>query len=52
VKNSEIRDSVVGEKSTITDSTLRESMVGDEVVLEGVKGSVTVGDNSEVHSSN
>lgn len=51
VRNSEIRDSVVGERSTITDSTLRESMVGDEVVLEGVKGSVTVGDNSEVHAA-
>ena len=50
VKNSEIRDSVVGEGSSIRDSTLRESMVGDEVVLEGVKGSVTVGDHSEVHS--
>ncbi len=51
VKNSEIRDSVVGERSTITNSTLRESMVGDEVVLEGVKGSVTVGDHSEVRSA-
>ena len=51
VRNSEIRDSVVGERSTITDSTLRQSMVGDEVVLEGVKGSVTVGDHSEVRSA-
>ncbi len=50
VRNSEIRDSVVGERSTIADSTLRNSMVGDEVVLEGVKGSVTVGDHSEVRS--
>jgi glucose-1-phosphate thymidylyltransferase len=50
IKNSEIRDSVVGERSTITDSALRGSMVGDEVVLEGVKGSVTVGDHSEVRS--
>jgi glucose-1-phosphate thymidylyltransferase len=51
VKHSEIRDSVVGERSTITGSTLRDSMVGDEVVLEGVKGSVTVGDHSEIHSA-
>ena len=50
VRRSEIRDSVVGERSTISDSTLRDSMVGDEVVLEGVKGSVTVGDHSEIHS--
>ncbi len=50
VKNSEIRDSVVGERATITNSALRESMVGDEVVIEGVKGSVTVGDHSEVRS--
>jgi glucose-1-phosphate thymidylyltransferase len=51
VKNSEIRDSVVGERATITHSTLRESMVGDEVVIEGVKGSVTLGDHSEVRSA-
>jgi glucose-1-phosphate thymidylyltransferase len=51
VRNSEIRDSVIGDRSTITDSTLRESLVGDEVVLAGVKGSVTVGDHSEVHST-
>jgi hypothetical protein len=24
-------------------------MIGEEVVLEGVKGQVTIGDNSEVH---
>jgi glucose-1-phosphate thymidylyltransferase len=51
VKNSEIRDSIVGERSTITGSALRDSMVGDDVVLEGVKGSVTVGDDSEIHSA-
>ncbi len=51
VKNSEIRDTVVGERATITNSTLRESMVGDEVVIDGVKGSVTVGDHSEVRSA-
>jgi hypothetical protein len=25
-------------------------MIGEEVVLEGVKGQVTIGDNSEVHA--
>lgn len=51
VKDSEIRDSVVGARAAITHSSLRDSMIGDDVVLEGVKGSVTVGDHSEVHSA-
>jgi hypothetical protein len=29
---------------------LRNSLVGDEVILEGVKGEVTVGDHAEVHA--
>jgi glucose-1-phosphate thymidylyltransferase len=48
IDGSTLRDVVVGEKTTIADSTLTNSLVGDSVVLEGVSGEVTVGDHSEV----
>ena len=48
VERAELRDTVVGVKTTIRDSTLVNSLVGDGVVLEGVRGEVTVGDHSEV----
>jgi glucose-1-phosphate thymidylyltransferase len=48
VDGSEIRNAVIGEQSTIRNSTLADSLVGDGVVLEGVHGQVTVGDHSEI----
>jgi glucose-1-phosphate thymidylyltransferase len=48
VENSEIRDAVIGARARITNSVLRESMIGDEAVVEGVRGRATVGDHSEV----
>ncbi|CAA9354275.1 MAG: Glucose-1-phosphate thymidylyltransferase [uncultured Gemmatimonadaceae bacterium] len=50
IEGSELRDTVVGANSTIRRSTLANSLVGDGVVLEGVRGEVTVGDHSEVRS--
>jgi hypothetical protein len=35
----------------ITKSVLKNSLVGDDTVVEGVKGEVTVGDHSEVRAS-
>jgi glucose-1-phosphate thymidylyltransferase len=49
IEGSTLRDTIVGSKSTIRDSKLHGSMIGEEVVLEGVKGQVTIGDNGEVH---
>ena len=51
IDNSVIRDAVIGEKTRITRSELRNSLVGSEVHLAGVKGEVTMGDHSEVHVS-
>ena len=48
IEGSELRDAVVGTKTRIVRSALRNSLVGDDVVLEGVRGEVTVGDHSEV----
>lgn len=48
VEGSELRDTVVGAKATIRASALANSLIGDGVVLEGVRGEVTVGDHSEL----
>jgi glucose-1-phosphate thymidylyltransferase len=48
---SEVSNSIIGSKAKIKASVLRNSLVGDEAVIEGVKGEVTIGDHSEVHAS-
>jgi glucose-1-phosphate thymidylyltransferase len=48
VKHSTLRDTVVGDQSSLDGCTLHDSMIGDGVLLEGVKGAVTIGDHSEV----
>jgi glucose-1-phosphate thymidylyltransferase len=47
----EISHSIVGTNATITNSVLKNSLVGDDTVVEGVKGEVTMGDHSEVRGS-
>jgi glucose-1-phosphate thymidylyltransferase len=47
----EISNSIVGTKAKLTKSVLRNSLIGDDTVLEGVRGEVTVGDHSEVRAS-
>jgi glucose-1-phosphate thymidylyltransferase len=48
VRDSKLRDTIVGEGSKIVRSRLSASLIGDSVSLEGVNGSVNVGDHSEV----
>jgi glucose-1-phosphate thymidylyltransferase len=48
VVNSRLEHVIVGEKSSIIDSTLHHSMIGDRVTLRGLKGTATLGDDSEV----
>jgi glucose-1-phosphate thymidylyltransferase len=48
VRNSKLRDTIIGARSQIIASRLSGSLVGDEVQLEAVRGSVTIGDHSEV----
>jgi len=47
----QISHSIVGTNAKITRSVLKNSLVGDDTVVEGVKGEVTVGDHSEVRGS-
>ena len=51
LENSKVSNSIVGTNARITGSTIRNSLVGDDTVLEGVDGEVTVGDHSEVRAS-
>jgi len=48
VSRSRLRSCIVGEGSTIRDCDLHDSLVGDHVLLEGISGSVNVGDHSEI----
>ncbi|HEV7388229.1 MAG TPA: sugar phosphate nucleotidyltransferase [Gemmatimonadaceae bacterium] len=48
---SEISNSIVGSNAKISRSVLRNSLIGDDTVLDGVKGELTVGDHSEVRVS-
>ena len=48
IRNSTLRDSIVGEKTTISGSTVHGSFIGDSVVVDAVKGRINIGDHSEV----
>ncbi|HEX5179007.1 MAG TPA: sugar phosphate nucleotidyltransferase [Gemmatimonadaceae bacterium] len=48
ISGSTIRDSVIGVKSCIEASLLHDSMLGDEVVVKGARGSLTLGSHSEI----
>ena len=50
IRWSTIRNTIVGEKSSIAGSTLEGSMIGDHAVVEGVHGSLTLGDHGEVRA--
>jgi glucose-1-phosphate thymidylyltransferase len=46
----ELRDTIVGSEAQLRHCHLHSSLIGDHVLLEGVRGEVTVGDHSEVRS--
>ncbi len=50
VTNCTLRDVIVGEKTTLASCILTDSMVGDRAHLEGITGSVTLGDDAEVRA--
>ena len=45
-----LRDTIVGTKSKLSASTLHNSLIGDEVVVSGIEGEITVGDHSEIRA--
>ena len=51
IENSELRDTIIGHQSQIRKCALRSSLIGDNVLLEGVRGEVSIGDHSEVRET-
>ncbi|MFL5466823.1 MAG: sugar phosphate nucleotidyltransferase [Gemmatimonadaceae bacterium] len=51
VESSTLTDTIVGSKGTIRHSQLRNSLIGDDVVIEGMRGELTVSDHSEIRGS-
>jgi glucose-1-phosphate thymidylyltransferase len=48
IRDSTVRDAIIGDDTVIRDCALRGSLVGDHVVAERVRGVVSLGDHSEV----
>jgi len=48
IEDSQLRDTIVGAKSQVRHSALTNSMVGDEAIVEGIRGELTISDHSEV----
>ena len=48
VEHTTLRDTIAGNNCRIVRSTLRNSLIGDDVIVAGVEGEVTLGDHSEV----
>ena len=48
IRESKLRETIVGAGTHITGSRISGSLIGDNVVLENVRGTVNIGDNSEV----
>ena len=48
VRGSKLRNTIVGENSSLVSCELHDSLIGSDVQLEGVRGRVDVGDNSTV----
>ena len=51
VEGSTLTDTIVGSKGTIRHSQLHNSLIGDDVIIEGLKGELTVADHSEIRGS-
>ena len=51
VESSTLTDTIVGSKGTIRHSQLHNSLIGDEVVIEGLRGELTVADHSEIRGT-
>ena len=46
-----LRDTIIGTKAKLTDAKLTNSLIGDDVIISGVEGELTVGDHSEIRTT-
>jgi len=47
LRNVSLRDCIVGGRTRISNASLHDSLIGDHVIIEGVNGTVSLGDHSE-----
>ncbi len=50
IRGGTVRDAVIGVGTTLVDCVIHDALIGDRVVLEGVRGAVTIGDDAEVRA--
>jgi hypothetical protein len=48
VTGSRLRNTIVGRNAKLSRAVLDGSLLGNNVLVEGLKGSVTLGDDSEI----
>ncbi len=48
IRNATLRDTIVGENTVIEDAELSKSVIGNNCVVKAVRGSLNIGDHSEV----
>lgn len=48
IYNSIIKDSIIGKETKLEDVNLADSVVGDSVVIKGIKNNLNVGDHTEI----
>jgi glucose-1-phosphate thymidylyltransferase len=51
IRDSTLRNCIVGAGTTIRDCELSDSLIGDAAVVEGVHGTVSIGDHTEVRAA-
>jgi glucose-1-phosphate thymidylyltransferase len=51
IEKSELRDTIIGTGTTVTNSTLTGSIIGDQAVVDGARGHLNVSDHSVVKVS-
>jgi glucose-1-phosphate thymidylyltransferase len=50
IRNSQLRDTILGENVTIENAQLHDSVIGDNSLVKGVKGSVNLGAHSSIEA--
>jgi glucose-1-phosphate thymidylyltransferase len=51
IRDSKLRNTIIGEQARIESSELEDSLIGDQTLIRGVKGSLSVGDHSTVNGA-
>ena len=51
IRNTSLRDCIVGAGTTIRDCELSDSLIGDNATVVGVRGSASIGDHTEVRAT-